>query len=217
MDLGVLAYQLAEVWWAILPHLAAESSLQEGSARQKGLAALKSRLKVYYKTHKVQSKFNLRKMTLKWVRGKSGTKLKAKAAQANALVGFTAGLAQDFQEFDGDAGQYRHKCMQSLAAICALARQDVLTEQELMAWRRFSVEHLFYYACCGYKFVPKFHFLQHLPQHILRSGVPRTFWVYSDEAKNKQVKGLWSVVSKGHSMHEQVMLRLLWLDSLQGM
>ena len=138
-------------------------------------------------------------------------------ANANALVGFTAELAEEFQEVDGAAGQHRHKCMQSMAAICSLAKQDMLTEQDLMAWRRLFAEHMFHYACCGYKVVPKFHYAQHFPQHILLSGVPSTFWVYSDEAKSKQVKGLWSAVSKGHSTHEQVMLRLLWLDSLQSM
>ena len=155
-------------------------------------------------------------MSLKWVKGRRHIKLRAKAAQAHALVAFTAGLAEEFQQFNGIAGHHRHKCMQSVAAICTLARQDLLTEQDLMTWRRLSAEHMFHYACCGYKVVPKFHYLQHLPQQILRSGVPRTYWVYSDEAKSKQVKGLWSVVSKGHSTHEQVMLRLLWLGSLQS-
>ncbi len=45
--------------------------------------------------------------------------------------------------------------------------------------------------------------------------MPRAYWVYSDETKNRQVKGLWEVVSKGHAMHEQIFLRLLWLDALE--
>ena len=78
-----------------------------------------------------------------------------------------------------------------------------------------AVEHMFHYACTGFHVVPKSHLLQHLPQHIRRSGVPRTFWVYSDESKNKQVKGLWGKVSKGWAMHEQVLERLMWLDALE--
>ena len=89
------------------------------------------------------------------------------------------------------------QCMQSLATICSMAKQEALTEDELLQWRRLSVEHTFHYACCNYRAYPKFHYLQHFPQHIPRGGVPRTYWVYySDESKNKQVKGLWAAVSK---------------------
>lgn len=79
------------------------------------------------------------------------------------------------------------------------------------------MEHIFHYACCGFDVVLNFHYAQHLPRHILRGGVPRTYWVYSDESKNRQVKGLWSVVSKGHAVHEQILLRLLLLDALNGL
>ena len=116
----------------------------QGPPRRKGLAALKARLKTYYQTHKVQSKFNLKKVTLNWIKRKTAVKLRAKAAQANALVGFTAGLAKEFQAFDGPAGYHKHKCVQSMAAMCSLARQDVFTEQDFMDWRRYSAEHMFH-------------------------------------------------------------------------
>ena len=105
--------------------------------------------------------------------------------------------------------------MKSLASLSRLAKQDTLTEEDLTVWRRLAVEHMFHYACCGWPVVPEFHLLQHFPHFIQRSGVPRAYWVYSDETKNRQVKGLWEVVSKGHAMHEQIFLRLLWLDALE--
>jgi hypothetical protein len=66
-----------------------------------------------------------------------------------------------------------------------------------------------------FKVVPKFYYFQHLPRHILRGGVPRTYWVYSNESKNRQIKQLWRVMFKGHATLEQVFLRLLWLGSLE--
>jgi hypothetical protein len=146
-------------------------------------------------------------------KGKGAPKLRAKAGQASSLVPFTVGLTEDFNSADGAFSEYRRKCMKCLAAFCSLSKQDCLTEDELTQWRQLSVEHMFYYACCGFPVYPKFHYFQHLPQHILQGGVPRTYWVYSDEAKNRHVKGLWSAVSKGHSVCQQVMLRLLWLDA----
>ena len=77
-----------------------------------------------------------------------------------------------------------------IAGICRMARAHVLTDQELMQWRRLSVEHMFHYACCDFCVCPKFHDFQHLPQHILMAGVPRTYWVYSDEAKKQAGKDL---------------------------
>jgi len=40
--------------------------------------------------------------------------------------------------------------------------------------------------------------------------------VYSDESKNRQVKQLWEKVSKGHSMEQQILLRMLWMEALSG-
>jgi hypothetical protein len=179
--------------------------------------ALKTRLKAFYKDNKVQSRLNLKKLSLKWIKGKGAPRLRAKAGQASCLVPFTVELAADFSWADGDLGHYRCQSMQKLARICALAKQEALTHEELTCWRRLSSEHMFYYACSGFPAYPKYHYLQHFPQHILRGGVPRTYWVYSDEAKNKEVKGLWAAVSKGHSVCEQVLLRLLWLDALDNL
>ena len=54
----------------------------------------------------------------------------------------------------------------------------------------------------------------HFPTQIERSGVPRGYWVYSDESKNGLVKKLWNVVSKGRSVEQQILLRLLWESEL---
>ena len=71
----------------------------------------------------------------------------------------------------------RFEAMQSFQTIHDLSAKDSLSEEDLMLWRRKAVEHMFHYACTGFHVVPKFHLLQHLPQHIRRSGVPKTFWV----------------------------------------
>jgi len=214
VDLGILLYQIGQVWWTILPHLAPESRNKRSTARQKGLQALKARLRLYYKARRTKSQLPLRRVTLNWLRTKHGIKLRAHASQANALVGFTADLAEEFKQHDGHLGNHRCCSMQSIASIARLSRQDVLTEGDVTAWRRLSVEHMFHYACCQWPVYPKFRLFQHMPHFILRCGVPRTYWVYSDEAKNKQVKNLWTMVSKGHASFEQVFLRLLWHDDL---
>ena len=43
----------------------------------------------------------------------------------------------------------------------------------------------------------------------------RTFWVYSDESKNRETKQVWNACSKGHSVYQQVLLRLEWLLALK--
>ena len=73
--------------------------MKKGSPRQKGLSAFKKKLKAYYAENKTTSRLNLRKMTLRYLKGKGGIKLRAKAGQASALVGFAVNLARDFQEF----------------------------------------------------------------------------------------------------------------------
>ena len=140
---------MGAIWWSLLPHLALESPAQEGSVRQSGLAALKVKLKAFYKANKPQSTINVKKLTLKWIKGKGAPKLRAKAGQASCLAPFTLELARDFAEADGALGQHRHQCMATLAGICSLAKQDVLTHADLTNWRRLSVEHLGF-AYSGY-------------------------------------------------------------------
>ncbi len=88
------------------------------------------------------------------------------------------------------------------------------SKDDLLQWRRLAAEHMFHYASAGFDPKPKIHYCQHLPQHVERCGVPRTFWVYSDESKNREIKNLWGVVSKRHSVFQQVLLRLEWWDAL---
>ncbi len=148
---------------------------------------------MHYRANRTKCQLPLRRVTQRWLKGKSGIKLRANAGQANALVTFTANLAEEIQHQDGKLGSHRHLGMKSLASLSRLARQDTLAEEDLTVWRRLSVEYMFHYACCGWPVVPKFHLLQHFPHFIQRSGVPRAYWVYSDETKNRQSRacGRW--------------------------
>ena len=77
--------------------------------------------------------------------------------------------------------------------------------------------HMYHYAHCGFGVYPKFHYFMHMPEQVERGGVPRNFWVYSDESKNREVKQIWNACSKGWSVSQQVILRLQWLWALKGL
>ena len=97
--------------------------------------SLKQRLKQYYRESKVESTLNVKKPTLKKIKSKGGPCLRAKAGQASCLIDFIVGLAKEFQGADGELGNYRSLCMDTLSQICALCKQDVLTEQEVITLR----------------------------------------------------------------------------------
>ncbi len=96
--------------------------------------------------------------------------------------------------------------MKAFSDIFEMAKKESLTKDELMLWRRLSAEHMYHYVSAGFDAEPKFHYFQPFPQHVERGWCPRTYWVYSDEAKNKEVKGLWNRVSKGHAVFQQLLL-----------
>ena len=106
------------------------------------------------------------------------------------------------------------RCLNFTHRIYDLASQRELNQQELMHWRWLAAAHMYYYAHCGFRVYPEFHFVLHLPEQVEQSGVPRSFWVYSDESKNAQVKRIFRICSKGHGVCQQVLLRLLWLFAL---
>ena len=215
VDIGMLCYEFAAVWWSLLGHLANESPQQGGSEVKRGCNVLKARLGKYYKRTKVTSKLPLRKFGPSKLKVKNTLKLKAKAGQARCLMGFTLELANEFKHCDGELGQHRLQAMKTLAEICSMSKKDVLTKQDLMTWRCLSFTHMYHYVSCGFTPQPKFHYFLHLPQQVERGGPVRSFWVYSDETKNKETKAIWQACSKGHSVYQQVLLRLEWLLALK--
>ena len=128
---------------------------------------------------------------------------------------FTLDLANEFQDSDGELGRHRAKAMETLSEIFNFSKKSKLTKEELTRWRWLNALHMFHYTKCGFAVQPKFHYFFHLPQQAERGGSVRSFWVYSDEAKNREVKAIWNKVSKGHSVTQQVLLRLEWLLGLE--
>ena len=100
--------------------------------------------------------------------------------------------------------------------MCSMASQRELTSRDLSQWRWTAAVHMYHYAHCGFAVYPKFHYAMHMPEQVERGGVPRIFWVYSDESKNREVKQIWNACSKGWSVCQQVILRSQWLWSLEG-
>ena len=177
--------------------------------------ATKARLARYYANNKSKSRIPLNRLTLRKVNVKQHPKLKAKAAQARALVPFVEQLAAEYRVADGQLGEDRFQCIWHLARICELAGKRELTETDLLNWRRLSAYHMFYYARCGFRVYPKHHFFMHLPAQVQRFGVPRTFWNYADESKNSRFKQLFRVISKGRSIEQQILLREAWYHKLK--
>ena len=215
VDLGMLCYEFAAVWWSLLGHLAQESKRTNGSELQRGCDALKGRLAKYYTREKTKSKLPLKRFGLGKLKVKNTLKLKAKAGQTRAIMKFTLDLAREFQEFDGALGKHRLQAMSTIAEICSLSKKDVLSKQDLMRWRWLAACHMFHYTSCGFTAQPKFHYFLHLPHQMERGGTAKTFWVYSDESKNRETKAIWKACSKGHSVYQQVLLRLEWLLALK--
>ena len=129
----------------------------------------------------------------------------------------TLDLAKEFRACDGVLGEHRAQAMETLSEIFSFSRKHQLTKHELVRWRWLNALHMFHYASCGFAVQPKFHYCLHLPEQAERAGCVRTFWVYSDESKNREVKSTWRILSKGFSVCQSLLLRLEWLLALKRM
>ena len=219
VDLGVLTYVLGEAWWALLLKLAPRvwgRRPSRAKSRALGLLALKARLHKYYTDHKIDTKIPLSRLTLRKIRVKKNPKLKAKAAQARRLLPFTLSLARELLQ---DPGVDRHcrESLESLSEIFRLNDQSEITEDGLMQWRRHAATFVYHHIAAGFRVYPKFHFFMHMPQQVRQSGVARSFWCYTEESKNRDVKRIWNICSKGHAIEQQILLHLLWDFKLQGL
>eukprot|EP00973_Karenia_brevis_P025165 3471720-Karenia_brevis.AAC.1 len=105
-DLGILGYELGEIWWSILPDMA--SAHHQGNSRTEGFEILKQELKEYYKQHKITSKLPLKRFSLTKIKSvRRKPKLKAKAAQARKLVPFTLNLCSRYKH-QNPLGEHRY-------------------------------------------------------------------------------------------------------------
>ena len=102
--------------------------------------------------------------------------------------------------------------------VCAISKSHMFkcmgTGVSSVSLMETSWPSRYFYARCGFHIYPKHHYFMHFPEQIEKSGVPRVFWVYSDESKNSHLKRLWRVCSKGRSIEKQILLRLHWEKSL---
>ena len=126
-------------------------------------------------------------------------------------------LTDEFKDHDGELGFHRNQAMSTLKTVFDFASQQELTRDDMNKWRLSAAIHMYHYAHCGFPVYPKFHYFMHMPEQVERGGVPRNFWVYSDESKNGEVKKIWDACSKGWSLAQQVILRLEWLWGLQAL
>ena len=163
----------------------------------------------------LSTKPKVRSRYLRKIKVKRHPKFKAKAAQARSLVPFVEQLAREYRTVGGQFGEDRYKCIWHLARICDLAGKRELTEAELLNWRSLAAHHMFYYARCGFRVYPKHHLFMHFPAQVHRCGVPRTFWNYADESKNSRFKRLFRVISRGHGVEQQILLREAWYHILR--
>lgn len=215
-DLGTLSYELGEALWSLLPSLALRASAGSKRDRETGLLEFKKRLRLYYKRERTDSRIPIRRFGLTKVKGKRHPKLKAKAVQTKRLLPFVANLAEELRSADGALGEHRYQSLSYARRICDLASRRELTKQDMLDWRAWQALHMWHYIQCGFRIYPKFHYAMHLPSQVERGGVPRVFWVYSDEGKNAQIRTVFEICSKGHSVYQQMLLRLDWLFELKA-
>ena len=108
-DMGVLSYELGELWWSILPDL--------GANRAEGLDVLKTRIAAYYDVAKPASRIPLGRLTLRKIKADSHPKLKAKAAQTKDLLAFSVSLAAEMRHANASIGEDRYQSSLCLSEI----------------------------------------------------------------------------------------------------
>ena len=217
VDIGVLVYVLGEVWWSLLLHLGSHVGGRNLlKKRLAGVRALKARIKKHYADHHVNSRIPLRRFKLTKIKsGRTGPKLKVKAAQARKLLPLTMQLVAEFRDVDGALGENRFQCVRHLCQIYELSNQRELSDADLTNWRQLASTFMYFYVSCGFRVYPKHHYFFHFPEQIARTGVPRDFWTYSDESKNFQLKRIFEVCGGRASSCQQVLLHLEWLFRLE--
>ena len=99
------------------------------------------------------------------------------------LVPFTLTLAEEFRAGEGEFGEERYQSINYLSKICEMSQKTELSGEELMNWRLWSAYHMYFFTRCEFHVYPKHHWFMYFPAQIERTGVPRGFWVYSEESK----------------------------------
>ena len=163
--------------------------LQQGTNQEQKLNALWMRLKHYYKTYKVESRFD--RLTLEMLKqpGK-GPKLRSKAAECRYLLPFTAMLAREYDNGTPHRSTVRHMVDHLLTVAECLASQefDIETAKDsckkcCLLYSSLESEALSKGDELSWRMKPKFHMFQELLEYICDfAGSPKCFWTYRDES-----------------------------------
>ncbi len=80
---GLVAYEIGEALWSILPDLGAVGDVSAAARRSNGLKVFKERLRTYYHENRIDARVPIGKLTLRKIKAKRYPKLKAKACGMN--------------------------------------------------------------------------------------------------------------------------------------
>ena len=177
VDLGVCADFLGNFFWMMLP-------LQDGRTVEQRLRSLFLKIQQYYKEEGVQDRLDSLTETMLRKKPASSPKLRAKAAEARALVNFAVKLSASVDDSNPVMATARQAACELQACYQCLSK-DNYSSQALM---RHSIlfcslygaleQHSLEQGLSTWKVKPKFHVFQEL---CLVKGNPSTHWVYRDE------------------------------------
>ena len=180
VDIGVAADFLGNLFWVLVQKM-------EGSNSKARIKALFALIKTFYEENDVQER--LPTLTANMIKKKKAPpKLRAKAAEARALIPFAKSICERLLD-DGDVVEHSIKQMsRHLASLYSTLSGATIFRQDLMAMHcqkfcmlytgleerhRDSKHHLF-------RIKPKFHLMEELCE-MTDGAAPSLSWCYRDE------------------------------------
>ncbi|XP_064382999.1 uncharacterized protein LOC135331689 [Halichondria panicea] len=116
--------------------------------------------------------------------------IKQKASQMKALIRLFPFIMGGFVP----EGDEHWGLLLTLWDICTMVTAFVVTEADAsdLAWKVELLLETYVQLYPNSPYVPKMHYLLHLPDELLRFGPPRNTWCMRFESKNKELKGFTS-------------------------
>lgn len=172
-DLGVTCDFLGGLFWSVLPKL-------EGNSQEARCKALFTELHSWYRLLQVPCRLD--NLTLKMLKKKKGSpKLRAKAAEARALVPFAVYLANKYLEDSPEEVTVKNMAVHLEACYCMLSEDAYNSDLMKENSRKFALLYVAMEALIPsiWRVKPKLHLFQELCEES--DTCPSTCWTYRDE------------------------------------
>ena len=210
VDLGVLQWLVAAVFWALINgNFCGSAKIHLPQRHLDNILALNARMRAYYSVRKHLTRIG--RLTVHMLGPASDPRLHAKAAETRHLLGLAVTLVADHPAiFDGH-NRYLAAAVGEMSGFFRVMRNSPrsMPEEDLHALQQHVTKFLTFWRAWGGEWRYKHHCFWHIAERAAWNGNPRFSHTYADENENRLMSKTAKALHGGPTFYRAFLERVV--------